>query len=157
MQKRLLTVLVCVLMLSASNLEAAKKKMAPSGPGPDKAYLQKVLDGWSALDSSKMAQYYAQGELNFFDIAPLKYNNWTEYQTGVGNLLKGYKSLKLTLNDDLQIHPDRNLTWATATVKEDAVTSAGKREMATMRWTVILQNQDGKWLIVHEHTSEPLP
>ena len=156
MQKRLFTVFACILVLSITSLAAAKKKTAPSGPAPDKASLQKILDDWSLLDSSKMAHYYAPGNLNFFDIAPLKYNNWAEYQTGVGNLLKGYKSLKLTMNDDAQIHQEGDLVWATATLKEDAVTAAGKRELATMRWTVIFQFQDGKWLVVHEHTSEPL-
>ena len=156
MQKRLFTVFACILVMSISSFAAAKKKAMPSGPAPDKASLQKMLDDWSLLDSSKMAKYYAPGNLNFFDIAPLKYNNWAEYQTGVGNLLKGYKSLKLTMNDDAQIHQEGDLVWVTATVKEDAVTSAGKRELATMRWTVIFQYQDSKWLIVHEHTSEPL-
>jgi hypothetical protein len=27
--------------------------------------------------------------------------------------------------------------------------------MATLRWTVVFQKQDGKWLIVHEHISAP--
>jgi ketosteroid isomerase-like protein len=156
MQKRLFTVFACILVISISSFAAAKKKTKPTGPAPDKASLQKMLDDWSLLDSSKMAKYYAPGNLNFFDIAPLKYNNWAEYETGAGNLLKGYKNLKLTMNDDAQIHQEGDLVWATATVKEDAVTSTGKRELATLRWTVIFQYQDGKWLIVHEHTSEPL-
>jgi hypothetical protein len=29
--------------------------------------------------------------------------------------------------------------------------------MGNFRWTVVLDNQDGKWLIVHEHVSEPVP
>ena len=66
-----------------------------------------------------MAQYYDQGEYTFFDIAPLRYSNWAEYQKGVTELLKGYKSIKLTVNDDAQIHTDGNLTWAAATVKEE--------------------------------------
>jgi ketosteroid isomerase-like protein len=102
-----------------------------------------------------MAQYYDQGEYLFFDIAPLKYNNWAEYQKGVGELLKNYKSVKLTVNDDAQIHTDGNLTWSAATVKEDAVTTAGKHELATWRWTVIFEKQAGKWMIVHEHMSAP--
>jgi ketosteroid isomerase-like protein len=28
--------------------------------------------------------------------------------------------------------------------------------LATLRWTVIFEKQGGKWMIVHEHTSEPL-
>ena len=156
MRKRLLTILVCVLAISLSALAAAKKKKAPAPTAPDKKYLQKLLDGWSSLNPADMAQYYDQGEYLFFDIAPLKYNNWAEYQNGAGELLKNYKSAKLTVNDDAQIHTDGNLTWAAATVKEDAVTTSGKHELATWRWTVIFEKQAGKWMIVHEHTSAPL-
>ena len=28
--------------------------------------------------------------------------------------------------------------------------------MGNFRWTVIFENHDGKWLIVHEHVSEPI-
>jgi len=94
MLKRLLTLLLCILTLSLASF--AETKTAPS-IGPDKAYLQKVLDGWSTLDPSVMKQYYAQDDRLFFDIAPVKYSNWSEYQAGVTELLKGYKSIKLTL------------------------------------------------------------
>ena len=158
MLKRLLTVLACVLILSGVGLAAAKKKRTMmSGPVPDKAYLEKLLAGWSTGGSASMAQYYAQGDLLFFDVSPLKYANWQEYQNGTADLLKNYKSFKLTLGDDAQIHQDGNVAWSAATIKEDAVTTAGKHEMATWRWTAIFQKQDGKWLIVHEHTSAPLP
>jgi ketosteroid isomerase-like protein len=157
MPKRCLTLLICVLVLSFSTLAASKKPAAKAAAGaPDKAYLEKLLEGWNTGDPANMAQYYIQGEYAFFDIAPLKYNNWPEYQKGATELLKGYKSFKLTLNDDAQIHQEGNLAWSAATIKEDAVTAAGKHEMATLRWTAIFQKQDGKWLIVHEHTSEPI-
>lgn len=157
MQKRVLTTLVCILALSLSTFAASKskKKTAPAG-APDKAYLQKLMAGWSSGNVASLAQYYDQGEYNFFDITPLKYNNWAEYEKGATELLKAYKTLKLTVNDDAQIHTDGNLTWATATVKEDALTTAGKHELATLRWTLIFEKQGGKWLIVHEHTSEAL-
>jgi hypothetical protein len=35
-------------------------------------------------------------------------------------------------------------------------TKAGKVEMGNFRWTVIFENIDGKWLVVHEHVSEPI-
>jgi hypothetical protein len=28
--------------------------------------------------------------------------------------------------------------------------------MGNFRWTVVFENQDGKWLIVHEHVSMPV-
>jgi len=33
---------------------------------------------------------------------------------------------------------------------------SGKVEMGNMRWTAILENQAGKWIIVHEHVSVPM-
>jgi ketosteroid isomerase-like protein len=157
MLKRVLAVLMCVLVLSFAALAASKhKKKAPAPTAPDKAYLQKLLDDWCKMHPADMAQYYDQGQYNFFDITPVKYSNWAEYEKGVGEVLKGYKSAKLTLNDDAQIHTDGNLTWTSSTVKEDAVTTAGKHEMATLRWTLIFEKQAGKWMIVHEHMSEPL-
>lgn len=156
MYKRVLTVLICVVALSVAGFAKKPKKKVVPPDAPDKAYLQKILDGWAALEPAKMGQYYDQGEYNFFDLAPLKYNDWAEYEKGVTELLKGYKKMKLTLNDDAQIHTDGNLTWATATVKEDALTTTGKHELATLRWTLIFEKQAGKWMIVHEHMSEPI-
>ncbi len=154
MHKRVFAMLICVLALT--NLSSAAHKKTVASGAPDKAYLQKILDGWATLNPASMGQYYDQGEYNFFDLAPLKYADWAEYQKGVTELLKNYKTMKLALNDDTQVHTDGNLTWATSTVKEDGVTTAGKHELATMRWTLIFEKQGGKWLIVHEHMSEPL-
>jgi len=155
MRKHAFLVLICALAMSVLSAAANKSVSKPAGPAPDKAYLVKLLDGWNALNPANMAQYYAQGDYMFFDIAPLKYNNWAEYQKGTTELLKGYKSFRMTLGDDAQIHQQGDIAWSAATVSEDAVTVGGKHEMTTFRWTVIFQKQDGKWLIVHEHTSVP--
>lgn len=71
-------------------------------------------------------------------------------------MVAGYKSAKFTVNDDLVIHPRGDLVWATATISEQMTTQAGKIEMGNFRWTVIWENEDGKWLIVHEHVSAPV-
>ncbi len=157
--KRLLAVSLCLLAITLSGFAQTKKstmKKTAAGPVPDKAYLQKVWDGWSTLDPANVAKYYATGPHVFFDIAPLKYGSFEEYSTGVKGVVAGYKSAKFTLNDDVAIHPQGDLVWATATVAEQMTTKAGKVEMGNFRWTVILENEDGKWLIVHEHVSAPL-
>jgi ketosteroid isomerase-like protein len=157
--KRFLTVFVCLLTLTLSSLAQMRKsatKKTTAGPAPDKAYLQKIWDGWSTLDTSNVAMYYATGPNTFFDIAPLKYNSWDEYEKGVKAVLSGYKSAKFTLNDDVNIHAHGDLVWATATVKDEMTTTVGKVEMGNFRWTVVFENEDGKWLIVHEHVSAPI-
>jgi ketosteroid isomerase-like protein len=159
MLKRLLTVSMCVLALTlsgaAQNKQSSMKK-TPGGPVPDKPYLQKIWDGWSTLDPSNTEKYYAKGPNVFFDIAPLKYNRWDEYEKGIKGIAAGYKSAKFELNDDVAVHPHGDLVWVTATVKEEMTTKAGKVEMGNFRWTAIFESEAGKWLIVHEHVSAPL-
>ncbi len=160
MLKRFVTVSLCLLVLSLSTLAQTKKsatKKPAASPAPDKALMQKLWDGWSTLDTANVAKFYASGPHTYFDIAPLKYGSWDDYEKGVKVVLAGYKSAKFTVNDDLDLHPHGDLVWGTATIKEEMTTTGGKVEMGTFRWTVIGANEDGKWLIVHEHVSAPLP
>jgi ketosteroid isomerase-like protein len=155
-QKPYLTVLFALLMLVTVGVAQTKKAAGKSGPAPDKAYLQKIWDGWSTLDASKVEEYYATGPHTFFDIAPLKYSSWDEYQKGVVNVLADYKTAKFTVNEDAELHPAGEYVWGLATVKEDATMKSGKREMATLRWTFVFGKQDRKWVLVHEHFSAPV-
>jgi len=150
--------LVTIGMLAIAAVSAAPKKSEKksSGPAPDKAYLQKIWDGWGTLDPANTARFYAPGQHTFFDVAPLKYDSWDEYEAGVKKELADYKSARFTVNDDAQLHPAGEYVWGTATVKEDAVMKSGKHEMGTFRWTFVFGKENGKWLIVHEHISEPL-
>jgi ketosteroid isomerase-like protein len=159
MLKRFFTVSLCLLAITLSSFAQTKrppKSKAEMNASPDKAYLQKIWDDWSTLDPANTAQYYATGPHVFFDIAPLKYGSWDEYSKGSQALITAYKSAKFTLNDDLAVHPHGDLVWATATIAEQMTTKSGKVEMGNFRWTVIFESIDGKWLIVHEHVSEPI-
>jgi ketosteroid isomerase-like protein len=159
MSKRRLAVSLCLLALALSVFAQTKKsamKKTSTGPIPDKVLMQKIWEGWSTLDPANVAQYYAPGAHTYFDIAPLKYGSWDEYQKGVKGVLAGYKSAKCSVNDDAELHPHGDLVWGTATIKEEMTTKAGKVEMGNFRWTVIWEPVDGKWLIVHEHVSEPI-
>lgn len=159
MHKRAASTLFCLLFvtvcLSAQIPKRDTKRMAAI-PALDKTYLQNIWDGWSTLDPANTAKFYAKGPNTFFDIAPLKYTSWEEYEKGVKGVLAGYKSAKFTVNDDAAIHPEGNIVWATATVKNEMTSKAGKVEMGNFRWTVVFEDQGGKWLIVHEHVSAPL-
>ncbi len=159
MLKRLFTVSLCLLMFALTATAQTKKSpmtKKAGGPPPDKAYLQKIWDGWSTLDPANVAKYYATGPHVFFDIAPLKYNSWDEYEKGVKVALADYKAAKFTVNDDVAIHPHGDLTWVTATVAFQMTKKDSKVEMGNFRWTAVYENQDGKWVTIHEHVSAPL-
>ena len=121
----------------------------------DKAYLQKIWDGWATLNAAGQKQYYAQGPHVFFDDEPLKFSSWDEYQATTAKELAEYKAGSFTVNDDVQIHKSGNIYWTTATVASDLTQKSGKREQTTFRWTAIFEKLNGKWLIVHEHVSVP--
>ena len=154
---------VCLAMPGVAQ-ETAKPKTAKSTPAAkasageavNKAYLQKIWDGWAALDPAAQKQFYAQGPHVFFDIAPLKYGSWDEYQSGVTGVLADFKSAHCTVNDDAQIHKTGDVYWITATIAFQMAHKSGKIDMGNFRWTAVFEKQNGKWLIVHEHVSEPL-
>ncbi len=153
----LVALAVCIMIPGFTQAGFAQKgTKASTGAGAvDKAYLQKIWDGWASLDPAAVKQYYAQGPHVFFDIAPLKYGSWDEYQPGVSQEFADYKAAKFTINDDGQIHKSGDGCWVTATVAFDMTHKSGKRDMGNMRWTAVFEKQDGKWLIVHEHVSVP--
>ncbi len=150
------SVVICVVCITLLGFAQDAPKKMSSSEMPDKALMQKIWDGWSTLDPANTAQFYARGPHVFFDIAPLKYNSWDEYQEGVKKELAGYKSARFTVNDDAQIHPAGQVVWGTATVKFDMMEKSGKDNQGDMRWTVVWQKQGGKWLVVHEHVSVPM-
>ena len=124
---------------------------------PDKAYLDKIWAGWQSANVEGQNQFYAQGPHVFFDIAPLKYGSWEEYKKGVVAVLGDYSSAKFHVNDDAQFHKVSNSAyWGTSTVDFEMTKKDGKVEKGTMRWTFVMEKQNGKWLIVHEHVSVPM-
>ena len=155
--KRIL-MLAFVACLAVSWFGQKTAKAAATGSAVDHAYLQKIWDGWASLDAAGQKQYYAQGPHVFFDIAPLKYASWDEYEAGVTKELGDYKAATFRVNDDLQIHKAGDAYWVTSTIASDMTRKSGKREMGQFRWTAVLEKdkKDGKWLIVHEHVSAPI-
>lgn len=146
-----------VTILAILSLAATKSASKETKSGaPDKAHLQKIWDGWSTLHPDNVAPFYASGTHTFFDIAPLKYSSWEEYQSGVRKELADYKSAKFTVNDDAELHPAGTYVWGTATVKFEMTHQNGKVDMGNMRWTFVFEKESGKWLIVHEHVSMPI-
>src|SRR5262245_14954144 len=105
----------------------------------------------------KIVYYAADSDLTFFDIAPLKYANWSEYRTGVQKMFfEPNRSLKFTLKDDLRIHRRGQLAWATFTFGADVVNKQGASSHLDGRWTLLLEQRNSRWVVVHEHVSVPL-
>ncbi len=150
-------VAIALLLASIPNLSAQTKPAKSDNGAPvDRAYLQSIWDGWASADLDKQGRFYAQGPGHlFFDVAPLKYNSWEEYKAGVAPSLKDSPKVTYTLNDDVQIHPAGPYTWVAGTVDMAGTSPQGEAQKLTLRWTAVLEQQDGHWVITHEHVSAP--
>jgi len=148
-----------VIVFATAAFTAPQQPAAPTSgapTAPDKALMQRVLDGWSTMNPDNAAQYYAQDQRNvFYDFTPFKYTGWKEYADGVRKVAADYSSAKFHANPDAQVHRRGDLAWGTATWHADFVKKDGAKEILDGRWTVVWEKRGDKWLIVHDHFSVP--
>jgi ketosteroid isomerase-like protein len=123
-----------------------------------RALVPQILASWQTLDLAKIEPYYAaDADLTYFDLVPMKYNNWGEYRTGVQKaLFDPNSSIKLKMNDDLRVHRRGSLAWATFTFGADITNKQGAASHLDGRWTMIFEKRAKGWIVVHEHVSAPL-
>ena len=119
--------------------------------------LQDILNAWSLMDVDQIAKYYSKGaELVFFELTPLEQKGFDQYYTGMKKFFDNYSELNLKLNDDAQVHFKGDLAYATATWDLLGPLKDNSKQHLELRWTVVLERQNGDWLVVHEHVSAPL-
>jgi len=123
-----------------------------------RALVPKVIASWQTMDITKVEPYYAaDADFAYFDLAPLKYNNWAEYRAGAQKgLFDPNQSIKLLPHDDLAVHRRGSLAWATVTFVADVLSKQGAPLHLEGRWTMVLEKRAHGWIVVHEHVSVPL-
>ena len=113
---------------------------------------------WNTLNASNPAKYYSQDpKLIFYDITPLQYKGWKEYQGGVVKLFQDFVTFRLVPNNDLTVTRRAKVAWTTMTLHISGKQKDGTEMERDARHTAIWEKSKGKWLIVHEHISVPLP
>jgi ketosteroid isomerase-like protein len=164
MNKLLQPTLIIAMVLLIAVAGSAQPKKTGKQPAGD-AEFTRLIEGyyaaWSTLNTDNADKYYAKdADLVFYDIAPLKYKNWAEYkQTVQTTFLDTLSSGKLVPNmDDLRITRRGTIAWTTVTFHLTGTPKAGGNSMEIdARHTAIWEKRGGRWLIVHEHVSAPLP
>ena len=157
--KTVTTVLAALSIASSSFAQTGKAPAKPALEAEFKTLIAEYYAAWSTLNPDNAAKFYAKdADLVFYDVAPLKYNAWAEYRAGV---IKAFtetmSSGKLTPKDDLKINQRGDVVWTTVTFHLSAKPKAGGEMEIDCRHTAIWEKRGGKWLIVHEHVSAPLP
>ena len=156
------SIIAMVALLLAVSPASAQMKKATAGPAADaefKSLIAEYYAAWSSMNTDNPAKYYAKdGDIVFYDIAPMKYKGWAEYAEGVNKyFFSTASSAKLTPNDDLAVTRRGNVAWTTVTFHLATTQKSGEKSDLEARHTAIWEKRGGKWLIVHEHVSAPLP
>lgn len=154
-----LTLMLAVALVSAAQAKAPVKR-ASGGQAEFRKLIENYYADWSKLNTDAPAKYYAKdADLIFYDIAPMKYNGWKEYSDGVQKyFFATATSAKLTPNmNDLKVTVRGNVAWTTLTFHLSVALKAGGSTEIDARHTAIWERRNGRWLIVHEHISVPLP
>jgi ketosteroid isomerase-like protein len=143
---------LAVLMLASNAISADREEAAL------RELVPKIVASWGTMDISKVAPYYAtDADFTYFDIVPLKYNNWKEYSEGVQKyLFEPNRSMAAKINNALAVHRRGSLAWATFTLGIDLVSKEGAGSHLNARWTMVLEKRAKGWIVVHEHVSVPL-
>lgn len=146
--------LVASLLLAITSLQATSADREEEAL---RVLVPKIVAAWGTLDISKVDPYYATDpDFAYFDIAPMKYNNWKEYREGVQKaFFEPNRSIEAKIND-LRVHRRGSLAWATFTAALDIVSKQGAASHMNVRWTMVLEKRAKGWIVVHEHVSAPL-
>jgi ketosteroid isomerase-like protein len=140
------------LLMIASQLSAA----------PANETFKKMIDSywaaWGSMDFARISPMYAQdADAIFFDVAPMKYAGFGEYKAGASKLFATAESAKFTANGDVTGEQRGNFAWTSETFTGVINQKGGSVMKFDGRHTAIWEKRGGKWIIVHEHVSEPLP
>lgn len=155
---------LCWAVLVGAHGQSAKTRTSSSKPGSavdeSAAVTQRTRDlikAWGTMAPEAAAPFYAKdGDLVFFDIAPLAYHGWREYSEGTKSLFAESETFVVKPNDDLKVNVRGNLAWTTQTFHLSTKPRGGSPEEYDGRWTIIWEKRGKDWLIVHEHVSAPL-
>ena len=156
--RRSLVLSLAVVLTTTLTMLPGSQAGADSEETALRALVPKIAASCETMDIGKIEQNYAaDADFAYFDLVPLKYNNWSEYRAGVQKaLFEPNSSVKLRLNDDLRVHQRGSLAWATFTFGADIVSKQGASSHLDGRWTMVLERRAKGWVVVHEHLSAPL-
>ena len=155
--KQAIAVLIVILSLF---FQAPHAALAANQPA-DNVFFKQLVDqtyaAWNTQDPDAVAEFYLNDpNIVFYDATPLKYEGWNAFRAGIQtHLFDKLNQFQLTANDDLHAIRYGDLVLTTFTYHLSAQSKAGEVIEAEGRQTDLWEEQDGKWLIIHEHTSVP--
>jgi ketosteroid isomerase-like protein len=115
-----------------------------------------IMHAYEGRDTAALKSFYAKQEGALFFWERKMTYSWEQIDATMDALVSHAVKLKLTTGE-FRCGGSGATGWFATAFHIDRVTPEGKEFASDGRWTVIAEKIDGRWLIVHEHTSFPLP
>lgn len=115
-----------------------------------------MMDAYERRDPAALRGFYAKqpGALFFWE-RRMSYT-WDEIDQTMGAIVGAVTKLKLTMSE-FRSGGAGQTGWFAALFHIERTTADGRQSASDGRWTVVAEKINGRWQIVHEHTSFPLP
>jgi ketosteroid isomerase-like protein len=116
-----------------------------------------LWNAWTAkLNPADAAPFYSKRPDNlYFDLAPLKFVGWSEYQRVESQALAVGGHATTNIHDDFTVIKQGDLAVIAFTFDVSIAQTTGAPTNITGRETDVWAKENGKWLIVHQHISTP--
>jgi ketosteroid isomerase-like protein len=120
-----------------------------------RSFSKNIISAYEQRDTKTLKNFYAkQPDALFFWERRMTYS-WDQIDRTLDTLVSAVTSIKLTTSE-FRSGGSGNNGWFAATFHAERTTPEGKQFSSDGRWTVIAEKNQGRWLIVHEHTSFPV-
>jgi len=150
------------LLTAAASLATPAFALDPVTP-KDKAFFisleNKLWTAWNArLKPSDAAPFYSKDPGNlYFDLSPLKFTGWAEYERTASQALAGGGHAETHINDqDFTVIKQGDLVVTAFTFDVKFEGPQGTPSSFTGRETDVWTKEGGHWVIVHQHMSTPM-
>lgn len=128
----------------------------------EKAYFRnlevRLWQAWNArLRPTDAAPFYSKDPHNlYFDLAPLEFTGWAQYEQTAGKALAGGGHATTHIHDDFTVIRNGDLVVTAFTFDVVFAGPAAAPHGLTGRETDVWTRQGGRWVVVHEHMSVPM-
>lgn len=150
-----LPIVSCLLLAAVGTAQAAVPAATPAEVAKFKALEVKLWDAWNAhLRPADAAPFYSKNPSNiYFDLSPLKFTGWAEYERVASQALAGGGHAETKINDDFTVIKSGSVVITAFTFHADFTGNDNVKGGFDGRETDVWTQEGGKWVIIHQHMS----
>jgi len=120
---------------------------------------ERLVKAFEAKDLATIGDTYARDtSLVVFDPQTMMVVGWENNQKSWQEFFTLFDTLRLQITDSrTHVVPRALVAWDAGTWRMEGVTSDGQTVQMEGRHTTVYEKREGRWVIVHDHASVPLP